>query len=240
MGMRQRRQLLIVLCIIVALMLVGASTVSAHARLKTSDPADRATVAKVPAQITLTFSEETSATKSGGSVTDASGATVSTGFKVDLNDRTKMTIALRPDLPGGAYTVKWNTFTEDDSGMADGTFTFTVQAAAAVGTTPAGSVSAASTIIPVSATRAPTASAAASAPVVTAPPTSVVTPRAAGSAVATGTGGGVATAVPTTLPSTGKSDSVSSPWLLWSLIAGAIIVVAGLGLRLRMARSGKE
>jgi methionine-rich copper-binding protein CopC len=236
LGIRQRRRLLIVLWIIAAL-LVGASTVSAHARLKTADPADKSTVAKAPAQITLTFSEETSATKSGGSVTDASGATVSTGFKVDLDDRTKMTIALRPDLPGGAYTVKWNTFTEDDSGMADGTVTFTVQAGAAAGTTAAGSASAAATIIPVSATRAPTAPPTASAPVVTAPPTSVVTPRAAGSVVATGAGGGVATPAPTTLPGTGKGDSVSSPWLLWSLVAGAVIVVAGLGLRLRMARS---
>ena len=100
----------------------------------------RQRVTKAPTQIAITFSEETDPLKSGGSVTDASGATVSTGFKVDLNQRTNMTIALKPNLPNGAYTVKWNSFTDDDSGMADGTFTFTLQQAqtATTGTTTTG------------------------------------------------------------------------------------------------------
>jgi copper transport protein len=109
---------------------IAPGAVSAHARFKSSDPADNAVLPKAPAQILLTFTLPTSPTKSGGTVTDASGATVSTGFKVDPSDGTRMTIDLKPNLPNGAYTVKWNTVTEDDGGMVDGTLNFSVQAAA--------------------------------------------------------------------------------------------------------------
>jgi methionine-rich copper-binding protein CopC len=139
MGMRHGHRLLVLGIVMAVCALLVALPVSAHAELKSSTPADKATLTSAPTQISLTFSEETSPTKSGGSVTDASGATVSTGFTVNPADGTKMTIALKPNLPNGVYTVKWNTLTEDDNGMVNGTFTFTVQAAsgsAATATTP--------------------------------------------------------------------------------------------------------
>ncbi len=216
---------------IVALLCLTAVVVSAHAQLKTADPADKATVTASPAQVTLTFSEETSATRSTGSVVDASGAVVSTGFKVDLNDRTKMTIALKPSLPNGVYTVKFHTLTEDDNGMVDGTTTFTLQAAAAAGSATTGTVPAASAVTGTGtalATRGTTATIAS-----TAVPTAT---RPATSAVATGTGG--ATPIPTTLPQTGKSvGGAMVPWLLLIVIAGVSAVGAGLAFRSRTRRS---
>ncbi len=247
MGMRQWGRCFIVMAMIAVVAAVGASGVSAHAQIKAADPAANAVVPVAPVQVTLTFSEETNPTKSGGSVTNASGATVSTGFKVDLNERTKMTIPLMPNLPSGVYTVKWNSFTDDDSGVANGTFTFTVQAAAATtgtattGTAPAvasaivGTVAASPTTAP-AATTAPTAPRAATvAPTATTAPAAT---RAATAAVATGTGGGAAT----TLPATGKrAGGIGNPWMIWSALIGigigAMALAAGLGLRLRAARA---
>lgn len=208
--------------------MIGASEVAAHAQFKSSDPAPNATVNKAPTQIMLIFSEETSATKSGGSVTDASGATVSTGFKVDLNARTNMTIALKPNLPNGTYTVQWSTLTEDDNGMANGTFAFTVQAAAA-GTAPVPTTAPAATtapIVTVSATGAPPA---------TTVPTAI---RPATTAVATGIDGGttIAPTAPATLPQTGNNGSGSgAPWAIVIVIAAALIVAGGFAFRLRSA-----
>ena len=246
MGMRQWGRLFIVMAMIAVIAAVGASSVAAHAQIKAADPAANAVIPAAPAQVTLTFSEETNPTKSGGSVTNASGATISTGFKVDLNERTKMTIPLMPNLPSGVYTVKWNSFTDDDSSMANGTFTFTVQAAAATtgtattGTAPAaasavaGTVGASPTAAP-AATTAPTATRAATvAPTATTAPAAT---RAATTAIATGTGGGMATTSTTaTLPATGKRDGgIGSPWMLWSALIGigAMALAAGLGIRVR-------
>lgn len=229
MGTRQWRRLLILTAMIAAFA-IGASGVSAHAQFKSADPPPNATVNKAPTQITLTFSEETSATKSGGSVVDASGATVSTGFKVDLNERTKMTIDLKPNLPNGVYTVKWNTLTEDDNGTANGAFTFTVQAAATgsaiAGTAPAAPAAPVTTTAP-SATSAPAATAASTA---TRPTTT---------SAATGTGGGTTAVAATsaTLPKSGNSDSGSPvPWAIAALVVAVLAIAGGLVFRLRIAR----
>ncbi len=244
MGLRQSSRLLIGAMILTVLTMLSVGAVSAHARPKTSDPADKATVNKAPTQVIITFSEETNPTKSGGSVTDASGAMVSTGFKVDLNERTKMTIDLKPNLPNGAYTVKWNSFTDDDNGMADGTLSFTIQAAqaastgsATTGTTPAGASAVAGTA-PASPTTAPVATTAPTATTAAAATTAPTATRPATTAVATGTGGGtVATSAPTTLPKTGSGTGGSrTPWIAMLLVAAIIAVAAGVTVRLRMAR----
>jgi len=137
---------------------------------------------KPPPQITLTFTEETSPTKSGGSVTDAGGATVSTGFTVDLNERTKMTIPLKPGLGPGAYTVQYNTFTDDDGGMVADRFVFTVGAGGAAG-------AAGATVVASAATRTPSVTLI---PAVGAPPTGAVASTTAGGG---GSGSGVSVIV---------------------------------------------
>lgn len=222
----------------VALLCLAATAVSAHAQLKTADPADKATITTSPAQVTLTFSEETSATKSTASVVDASGAVVSTGFQVDLNERTKMTIALKPSLPNGVYTVKFHTLTEDDNAMVDGTTTFTLQAAAgtATATTSTSTVASGSpAVAPVStSTTAPIVP-----PVATTAPTSALTAtRPASSVVATGTGGGATATAPTTLPQTGhRTDGAMFPWLMLVIIGSGSAIAVGSAFRSRARRS---
>jgi copper transport protein len=123
-----------------------AGSASAHARLKTSDPADGAKLTSEPTTVTGVFGEETSLTESTFTAwyqKDAASAQTQADNgdgKVDVNDRTKMSLTLKPGLGDGIYTVKWHTLTEDDNGMADGTFTFTVGdvAAPTTGTAPAG------------------------------------------------------------------------------------------------------
>ncbi|MDQ6832434.1 MAG: copper resistance protein CopC [Chloroflexota bacterium] len=240
MRTRQWDRLLILAAMIAIITMIGAPGVAAHARLTASDPADKALLTKAPAQVILTFSEEVSPTKSGGSASDASGATVSTGFKVDLNARTNMAITLKPNLPNGAYTVQWNTLTEDDNGMANGRFAFTVQAAAvtsgatAVGATPAGASVVAGTVA-ATPTTAPATTATITATI--APTIGPTTTRSA-TLVATSTGSGTATAsTPATLPTTGNNGSGSgAPWVMVIVVAAALIVAGGCAFRLRNTR----
>lgn len=130
---------------LLALISLAGNTVSAHAHLQSADPPDKAVLTKAPAQVVLTFTQPTSLTKSGGSVTDASGAPVSTVSKVDPSDGMKMTIDLKPNLPSGNYTVKWNSFTDADNGPDDGTFGFSVQLAPGTATPVSASTGATST-----------------------------------------------------------------------------------------------
>ncbi len=193
-----------------------ASTASAHARLKTSEPAANATIAQAPMQITLTFTQETSPTKSGGSVTDAGGATVSTGFQVDLNDRTKMTIPLKPGLGSGAYTVQYNTFTDDDGGMVNDRFVFTVGAGGMAGTTLAPTIAGAAGAIGVAAVTS-VAAAATRGPSVTLVPAVSTPATGAVATTATGSGSGV-------------------PVVVWLLVALAVVGALAFGVRLVLAQ----
>lgn len=107
----------------VALALAGSGVAFAHAHLKTATILPNATISAAPATLTLTFDEETSPTQTKLSVTDASGKTVDKG---DLKvDGVNATIGLNT-LPDGKYTVTFRSFTEDDSGIVNGSYTFTV------------------------------------------------------------------------------------------------------------------
>lgn len=126
-SMRYRWALIAPIALLIAAL--HAAAVTAHAEYRSSVPANGATVTTAPTQVVITFSQETSATKSNGSVNDASGTVVSTGWSVDLNERTKMTIPLTPTLPNGIYTVNYTSLSQDDH-QVDGSFIFTVDPAA--------------------------------------------------------------------------------------------------------------
>jgi methionine-rich copper-binding protein CopC len=116
-------------------LLVFPNGALAHARLTSSSPADGSTVAPGLTAISLTFGEETSVDQSNAQLMGADGNAVSGATSaVDRSDRTKMTIST-PALAEGKYTVKWHTVTEDDNGIADGTFSFTVAASSGTGAT---------------------------------------------------------------------------------------------------------
>lgn len=125
--MRSRWVLITAVILLLATRVPG---VAAHAEYRSSVPANGATIATAPAQVVITFSQETSATHSNGAATDAAGMVVSTGWSVDLNERTKMTIPLKPNLGNGIYTVNYTSLSEDGH-QVDGSFIFTVDPAAA-------------------------------------------------------------------------------------------------------------
>jgi len=111
---------------VLVLSLTLATTALAHSHLQTSTPSAGQTVATSPASVVLNFDEDLDAAASTATVTNASGATVSTGASVDANVRTKMTVALGPALPNGVYKVSWHSVADDDKGVIDGTFFFGV------------------------------------------------------------------------------------------------------------------
>jgi methionine-rich copper-binding protein CopC len=101
----------------------------AHAQYKSSDPKPGQTLQASPAAVNVTFSEDL-AQGSTGAVTNANGATVSSGATIDANERTKLSIALNPSLPNGVYKVAWHSISADDGDSLDGTFFFGVGVAA--------------------------------------------------------------------------------------------------------------
>jgi len=119
----KRASLLITVFAITTLAL--ATVALAHARFASSTPAPGQTLAASPAAVVITFTEELAAA-STGKVTDASGATLSASATIDANDRTKLTIALKPSLPNGVYKVSWHSVSADDGDELDGSFFFGV------------------------------------------------------------------------------------------------------------------
>ncbi|HET6313910.1 MAG TPA: copper resistance CopC family protein [Chloroflexia bacterium] len=118
-----------VVILVAALLLVavvGPRVASAHAHLESSTPADGATVASGLTQVTVTFSEEVSVDQSSAQLASADGSAVSgASGAVDRANRNTMVITT-PALADGKYTVTWRAVTEDDNGITNGTFSFTV------------------------------------------------------------------------------------------------------------------
>jgi methionine-rich copper-binding protein CopC len=103
---------------------VLAGQASAHAHLKSSQPADKASVAS-PSELDLTFTEELNLKFSGVTVTgpDKQGVTLGEGSLMD-GDKTLM-VPVSGTLPPGTYTVDWHVLSADGH-KTDGTFSFTV------------------------------------------------------------------------------------------------------------------
>lgn len=121
----------------------GPRIASAHAKLVSSTPSDGSTVASGLTQVVMNFGEELSLDQSTAQLmmpngTQMQGATAA----VDRADRKKMALAASSALPDGKYTVKWKSVTEDDNGITNGTFSFTVGSPGGV-TTQSGSTQAA-------------------------------------------------------------------------------------------------
>lgn len=119
----------LVFVIMLALMVAPGSAL-AHAKLKSSLPADGSTVSTGLTSVTINLTEEISTEQSTAQLmhadnTAVSGATAS----VDRSDRTKMVIST-PALAEGQYMVNWHAVTEDDNGISDGTIKFSVAAGA--------------------------------------------------------------------------------------------------------------
>ena len=123
---RRLAQVVSVAALVLLAVWVAPGLALAHAKLVSSTPAPDLTVKPGLTSIVMTFGEETSVDQSTAELDTANGTPVSGfTFAVDRTERTKMTITT-PPLAVGTYTVKWKTVTEDDNGIANGTFNFTV------------------------------------------------------------------------------------------------------------------
>ncbi|MFJ5956090.1 copper resistance protein CopC [Paenarthrobacter sp. NPDC092416] len=135
--------------------LFAAAPASAHDVAESTAPANGATVAEVPASVSITFSNRPLAIGSGVTVT-AGGENWADGA-VEIVDNV-VTQKLRPGAPAGEFTVVWRVVSSD-SHPIEGTFTFTATAGSTTAGTGSGaaspSASASSASVPTAGTAAP-------------------------------------------------------------------------------------
>ena len=95
------------------ILLLAPSTVSAHAYLVKSVPAQRAVLFRAPAKIQLWFNERLEPRYSSFTVSDAEGKTVDIG-KAEVNgDDPKQLSASVKTLPAGRYLIKYRVLSVD-------------------------------------------------------------------------------------------------------------------------------
>ncbi|MDQ5841581.1 MAG: copper resistance protein CopC, partial [Chloroflexota bacterium] len=138
-----RRQLLSVVLgtfVLAAALLGFSAPASAHDAAESSSPAQGATVATTPDQVSVTFNKNPLGIGAQFSVKDSAGAEWADGA-VEIVDSTA-TQKLKAGAPAGAYTVAWRVVSSD-SHPIEGTFGFTATAAAAGATAAGASPSAA-------------------------------------------------------------------------------------------------
>jgi methionine-rich copper-binding protein CopC len=141
-------------------LLLPAAPVLAHSDLRSSDPADGATLAAAPAEVSFTFNEQLLEQGNAIVLTElATGARLAVG-PVEVDGDT-----VSVDWPGGAaageYRAAYRVVSADGHPI-DGSITFTVESASAAGTTPPSvtaspQASPTATEVPVSATPSPVA-----------------------------------------------------------------------------------
>ena len=122
---------------------------SAHDELKSSNPADGATLATPPSQVVLTFEEPPVALGAQVVVTGPGGPVSSGAPRLDGDDVVQ---DVQPQAPAGRYTIEWRV-TSDDGHPVSGTLAFTATAAAAGASTSADATTPAATPAPAEAPR---------------------------------------------------------------------------------------
>jgi methionine-rich copper-binding protein CopC len=102
---------------------------SAHAGLVEARPSRRAVVTSAPMRVVLVFSEALEGAFSTVSVLSAGGDRVDAGdVRVLAADPRELSVGLPPDLPAGAYTVKYRVLSADGH-VVEGSYRFTVKPA---------------------------------------------------------------------------------------------------------------
>ena len=122
--------------IALAWIVLFAGAADAHALLKSSVPANGATLQKAPTQIVATFTEPPDPELSRLHVLDSTGQQVDKAPTEGVPGQPlELKLAL-PSLPNGSYTVTWQTVSKIDGHIASNSFSFGVGEAPAA--TPAG------------------------------------------------------------------------------------------------------
>lgn len=96
----------------------------AHAHLKSSAPADKASVAS-PSELDLTFTEELDLKFSGVTVTGPDKGEVKLGNGMLMDGDKVLMVPVSEKLAPGSYTVDWHVLSTDGH-KTNGTFSFTV------------------------------------------------------------------------------------------------------------------
>ncbi|MFS4107993.1 copper resistance CopC/CopD family protein [Streptomyces sp. PD-S100-1] len=141
-GARRRLPRLALLGVLLALLLLGgAGAASAHAGLRSADPADGTVLASAPRALTLTFTESVGLLDDSFRLFAPDGRRVRTGEPQHAPGRTDTAqVAFPAGLGQGTFTVAWRVVSAD-SHPVSGAFTFSVgrpsPATAAVDTGPA-------------------------------------------------------------------------------------------------------
>ncbi|MCC3650235.1 copper resistance protein CopC [Streptomyces sp. S07_1.15] len=118
--------LLVLVGAVLAALLGGAGSASAHAALRSADPAEDTVLEAAPRHITLTFTEKVSMTNRTIRVISPSNTQVAEGDPRHTGgDGTAVRIGLRDGLPDGTYTVAWHVVSAD-SHPASGAYTFSI------------------------------------------------------------------------------------------------------------------
>jgi methionine-rich copper-binding protein CopC len=105
-----------------AALALPAAAAQAHDVIESTNPANGATVAAVPASVQLTFDHTPIAIGTEIQVKDASGTNQADGAAQVVDNN--VTQAIKPGAPAGTYTVVWRVVSSD-SHPIEGTFTFT-------------------------------------------------------------------------------------------------------------------
>jgi hypothetical protein len=111
--------------LLVLMLSLTFSTVSAHANLDTSDPPKDARLAQPPTSMTLRFTQGLKPEGSFVQVSGADGMNKVTAFTFDSADKKVIRASLQPLQPG-IYTVKYQSLSADDDDYHDGTYQFTI------------------------------------------------------------------------------------------------------------------
>ncbi len=123
-----RRLALALLTTALAFLLQAATSTpaSAHAALRTTDPAEGEVLNRAPRQITLTFSEPVALRDDSFRVLDPEGHRVRTGEATRADARAETArVPLAGTLTEGTYTVAWRVVSADSHPIS-GAFTFSV------------------------------------------------------------------------------------------------------------------
>ncbi|MDQ4130468.1 MAG: copper resistance protein CopC, partial [Actinomycetota bacterium] len=103
-----------------------AAPASAHALLRTSEPADGARVETAPSLVTLVFTEQPEPGLASVQVLDPSGGSVERGPPEPVaGNPLSLRVPLKP-LPEGAYTVAWRVVSRVDGHVTAGAVAFGV------------------------------------------------------------------------------------------------------------------
>jgi copper transport protein len=102
-----------------------AGPASAHALLRSSDPANGATLASSPTRVEIEFTQPVDVGLTVVHVLDQSGQPVERGGVRSAGAPTTVQVDV-PDLPKGVYTVTWRTVSKTDGHVTANSFTFGV------------------------------------------------------------------------------------------------------------------